>query len=76
MNTRPLTEGEMIQYRKVGKARLVKYYPEKSGRSTIEDECRDRREGWWNLEFITGPRKYKEDKDGIYWISVRDRIES
>jgi len=54
----------MVQYRRVGTARLVKPMEGMNER------------GWWELEWVKAPKVYR-DKNGQghhWWIDVRDLI--
>lgn len=66
---RPLAPGDIVMYRKVGKVRLIERASDHTG-STWED---------WRVEFVTGPRKYRELAAGssIVWVhaDARTRVE-
>lgn len=71
-NKSPLKPGDIVQYRKVGTARLVERegpvgYPEYDATG----------EGRWTLEWIKAPKRYRETPDLSYgfWVSLSDRIE-
>ena len=62
--TAELIPGAMVQYRRVGTARLVKPMEGMNER------------GWWELEWVKAPKVYR-DKNGQghhWWIDVRDLI--
>jgi hypothetical protein len=61
----PLAPGDVVQYRHVGRARAVK--PLSQGAEWG---------GWWRLDFITGPKRYKTLPTGYnrFWVGPRDRI--
>lgn len=51
--------GTVVQYRKVGKARVsevIEVFSDNGARV--------------RLDFITGPASYKADKDSHYWVGV------
>jgi hypothetical protein len=68
--TEPLAPGNLVQYLKVGQARLVSY----DGYSSPRD-IRESGEGYWTVEWIKAPKKYREGGPELaYWFTPKDRI--
>lgn len=61
-----LRVGDVVQYRKVGRAILLSRASDFVG-SDHED---------WHVRFLTGPRRYREAPRYTVWVSVADRVES
>lgn len=64
MTANDITVGTLVQYRRVGRARVIEVIEHYSDNAAVV-----------RLDFITGPRRYKEDKDSHYWVAPRDVIE-
>lgn len=64
---RPLTPGDLIQYRRVGKARLV----------ALDSAHAPGGEGWWTVQFLTGPgRSYATKRQNkLFWVAPKDRLD-
>lgn len=71
MTTKQVLEpGTVVQYRKVGTARLVQYNVTPSWSSEAN-------EGWWTVEWIKAPKAYREGHNGnrSYWICPSDIVQ-
>jgi len=70
--TEPLAPGDTVQYRKVGQARLVEY------RGYSRYQTSEVSEGWWTVEWIKAPKKYREEcgaaSDSMFWFAPKDRL--
>jgi hypothetical protein len=60
-----LEPGMIIQYRKVGTARLVRCEYEYNAETGS---------GRWELEWIKAPKKYREEMTSGFWITPADII--
>lgn len=67
----PLQPGDVVQYRKVGTARLV----ERTGPSGPDYEhYAVTGEGRWTVEWIRAPKKYRERLTTGFWIAANMRV--